>query len=541
MVDPGLDFYVFLGGSFFEKLHAIVEAPDGTLIVGGQTQGPDFPTTAGAVQPQPGGFGEDGFIAGMDARGRSLLYATYLGGNHIDEINALACNAAGEVFATGETFSTNFPVTPGAFMTRSTAPSKAFVTRLNRNGSALLYSTYLAGNANNVGTSIALGPADEAFVTGWTNALDFPITAGALRTVNSGGEAFVTRLDGTGSRLVASTFFGGSIPSGGNWYATDQGHCVNVLSNGNVSLAGLTVSSDLPVTSNAFQPSIRGAPSAFVALLDPGLSTLVYGTYYGGSAGEAHLHFAQNRAGHLVMAGRTASPDLPGARGRLEGAADLFVAVLDPIQLVAARYLNTADNSGPFDIHLDPSGVVTFSAGMAAGFSTTPGAWQLVPQTPLGGGFVGRFGPNLDLWYASYFGGSVGDGPDTLARTRDGWTLLGGRGASPEMPTLGVFNSTRRGMNDAFVARMDLLPTGVKRYGTSSPACRGPIVMDVTRHRHSGSGSDLARERPPVPRRLAGHEQRVGIRDGTPAPAQELGRRAGLRPIPMGQPRDLSR
>lgn len=487
VVDPGLDFYVFLGGSYFEKLNAIVEAPDGTLIVGGQTQGPDFPTTAGAVQPRPGGFGEDGFIARMDARARTLLYATYLGGNHIDEITALVFSDAGEVFATGETFSTDFPVTPGAFMTRSPAPSKAFVARLSRDGSALIYSTYLAGNSNNRGTSIALGPGDEAFVTGWTQALDFPVTPGAFRTIGSAREAFVTRLNSTGSGLVASTFFGGSRPRVGYAFAFDEGSFVNLHPTGDVALAGSTVSLDLPVTANAFQPSIRGAPSAFFALLDPGLSTLVYGTYYGGSAGEAHFHFAQNPAGHLVITGRTGSRDLPGAVGRLEGAVDLFAAVLDPFRLVAARYVNTPDNSGPYDVHLDCSGVVTLSAGMAAGFATTPGAWQRVPRTTLGAGFISRFGPDLDLWYASYFGGTVGDGPDTIARTRDGWTLLGGRGASPDMPTPGVFNTTRRGINDAFVARMDLLPTGVERYGTSSPACNGPIVMDTNRMPANGT------------------------------------------------------
>ena len=94
---------------------------------------------------------------------------------------------------------------------------------------------------------------------------------------------------------------------------------------------------------------------------------------------------------------------------------------------------------------------------------------------------MARYGPDLELWYATFFSGSVGDAPDTVLRTRDGWALIGGRGASPDMPTPGVFNSTLRGSNDGFIARMDLLPTGVHRYGRSTNGCRGPIVMDVTR------------------------------------------------------------
>ena len=399
-----------------------------------------------------------------------------LGGGHTDEVKAVALNAAGEAFVTGETLSSNFPTTPGAFQSRSTAWSAAFVTRLRPDGSGLIYSTYLAGSTiNTMGNSIALGAGDEVFVGGRTYAPDFPTTPGAFRTTYGGGsEAFVSRLNATGSNLIASTFFGGNS-------SAETGLYINIHSAGWVTLAGMTWSSDMPVTANAFQSSMRGSTSAFFTILNPRLTSMLYGTYYGGSVGEAYLNFSQNAAGHLVIVGGTASPDLPGARGSLQGAGDFFVAVFDPFQLVAARYLNTPDySSGPFGVHIDPSGVVTFAGSMAAGFPMTTGAWLTVPRHPLGGGFVARMGPSLDLWYASYFGGSVADGPDTMARTRHGWTLLGGRGASPDMPTPGVFNATLRGMNDGFVARMDLLPTGVERYGVSSGACRGTMVMDVT-------------------------------------------------------------
>jgi hypothetical protein len=161
--------------------------------------------------------------------------------------------------------------------------------------------------------------------------------------------------------------------------------------------------------------------------------------------------------------------------------------VFDPTRLVAARYIQSDDNAAPYDVHIDAAGVVTLSGSHGANFQPTPGAWRTTPSNPVGGTYVARYGPDLELWYASFFSGSVGDAPDTIFRTRDGWTLLGGRGASPEMPTPGVFNSTLRGINDAFVARMDLLPTGVNRYGTSSGACRGPIVMDVTRMPAAGA------------------------------------------------------
>jgi hypothetical protein len=417
----------------------------------------------------------------MYARATTLLYATYLGGNGTDDAKALAVNVDGEAFVTGETLSTDFPVTPGAFQRQLVAWSNAFVTRLNADGSALVYSTYLGGSTvNNIGSSISLAAGNEAVVAGRTYAPDFPITRGAFRTTYGGGsEAFVTKLNATGTSLVASTFFGDNT-------SIDVGLYVNVHSAGFVTLGGWTQSVDLPVTPNAFQSTRRGVPSAFIAILDSNLSRLVYGTYYGGSRSEAYLNFAQDIAGNLVIMGRTSSPDLPGARGRLVGTLDIFVAVFDPVRLVTARYLNTPDGAAPFEVNLDPAGIITFSGNTLTGFPTTPGAWQLIGRTP-GGGFVARLGPDLNLWYGSYFGGSVGDASDTLSRTRDGWTLLGGRGASPDMPTPGVFNTTLRGINDAFLARMDLLPTGVNRYGRSSGACLGPIVMDVTRMPGAGA------------------------------------------------------
>jgi hypothetical protein len=387
-------------------------------------------------------------------------------------------------------------LTPRAFQTVILGWSAAFVVRLSSDGSALLYSTYLGASSygpNTHGRSIAVGPGNEAFVAGRTYALSFPVTPGAFRTRHSGGsEAFLSRLDPKGTRLIASTFFGGDSGEGGLYVSQHRSSYV--------TLGGWTISSDLPVTANAFQSRLHGSVDAFFAILDPQLTRLIYGTYYGGSRGENDISFSQNASGRLVIMGSTDSLDLPGARGRLLNVTESFAAVFDPFQLVDARYVNTGSDAWtwltaaafPLVCHIDASGIVTFT-GVGL-LPTTMGAWQRgpPPRTRLYvGGYVGRMGPDLELWYGSYFGGSAlapfREAPTAITRTRDGWTVLGGDGASPEIATPGVFNRKQRGWSDGFVARMDLLPTGVNRYGGSSGACQGQIIMDVTRMPAAGA------------------------------------------------------
>src|ERR1035438_3575853 len=166
-----------------------------------------------------------------------LSYSTYLGGLLADGANGIAADSSGNAYVVGSTFSTNFPVTTGAFQSANNEPSNfqcVFVTKLNPPGTALVYSTYLGGTGappnNNaqygdVGQGIAVDSAGDAYVTGLTQSTTFPITTGAFQTVNNStlpGEifsAFVTKLNATGKALVYSTYLGG----GGEDYASAAG------------------------------------------------------------------------------------------------------------------------------------------------------------------------------------------------------------------------------------------------------------------------------------------------------------------------------
>ena len=141
-----------------------------------------------------------------------LSYSTYLGGSGVDSGFAIAADAAGNAYLAGQTSSPNdFPVTPAAFQTTFVGPNwDGFVTKLNADGSALLYSTYLGGNGFDRAEAIAVDDAGNAYVTGRTSSGDFPM-ANPLQPANNGGsDAFVTKISADGSALVYSTYLGGS-------------------------------------------------------------------------------------------------------------------------------------------------------------------------------------------------------------------------------------------------------------------------------------------------------------------------------------------
>ena len=188
-----------------------------------------------------------------------LSYSTYLGGSSIDVGRGIAVDSSGNAYVAGITSSWDFPITPGAFQTTCSGCSggtqHVFVTKLNPTGSALVYSTYLGGTNNDSGLGIALDASGGAYVTGITYSSDFPTTPGAFQATCGGGcsgyaDAFVTKLNPTGSALVYSTYLGGT--------GSDEGQGIAVDTLGDTYVTGGTLSSDFPTTPGAFQTTCGG-------------------------------------------------------------------------------------------------------------------------------------------------------------------------------------------------------------------------------------------------------------------------------------------
>jgi hypothetical protein len=337
----------YLGGRVDEEGFNALPGPgvaldaSGNIYVGGYSASPDFPVTASAYQSHlMTGAARNAFLSKLSPDASALLYSTYLGGSHNVFGRAASDGGSGVgvvgniAFLCGITTAMDFPTTPGAFQTSGQGggtPAQpdyhVFVakidTRLSGSGS-LLYSTYLGGSADDESNAIAVDAAGDAFLTGDSNSPDFPVTPGAFQTTyekaNTGSyDAFVTELSPDGSRLIFSSYYGGTVDDD---EFGDVGNAIALDGSGNVYLAGSTGSSDLPVTPNAFQMAYHGGRDAFACQISPDGSTLLYGTYFGGGAIDAGLAITtyQDANGNMVVytAGSTGSSDLPVSRGALQ-------------------------------------------------------------------------------------------------------------------------------------------------------------------------------------------------------------------------------
>jgi hypothetical protein len=283
VIDPVLAYSTYLGGNGTDSGNGIAVDASGDAYVTGATYSTDFPSTPGAFQTVQRGICA-AFISKLNAAGSALVYSTYLGGKSCSWGLGIAVDASDNVYVTGQTSSSNFPVTSGAFQTSKHGTFDAFVAKLNAAGSGLLYSTFLGGSNGEQGTAITFDASGSAYVTGWTRSSDFPITPGAIQTTLVGAQdAFITKLNAGGSALIYSTYLGGS--SQGD---TDGGGGIAVDASGNAYIMGSTASRHFPTTPGAFQASYGGGPvDAFVSKLNAAGSALVYSTYLGGSGQEA--------------------------------------------------------------------------------------------------------------------------------------------------------------------------------------------------------------------------------------------------------------
>ncbi|HSE18814.1 MAG TPA: SBBP repeat-containing protein [Pyrinomonadaceae bacterium] len=257
-----LIYSTFLGGSGFDiGTEIAIDSAANAYVTGRAEAG--FPVTSGAFQTILGGS-FDGFVTKLNTTGTALVYSTFLGGTTADTGNGIAVNAAGNAYVIGVTDSINFPTTPGAFQTAKATGSDAFVTELSVAGDALVYSTYLGGNANDSGFDIALDAAGNASGTGLTESSNFPTTPDAIQSANAGfSDAFVTRVNASGTGLVFSTYLGGSGFDSGISISVDLAGSIYVT--GGTGL-GLSQVADFPTTPGAFQTTYGGGSSdAFVA------------------------------------------------------------------------------------------------------------------------------------------------------------------------------------------------------------------------------------------------------------------------------------
>lgn len=321
-----LVYSTFLGGSGGGNGNGIKVNSTGNAYVVGTTDSSDFPTTLNAFQTTSGGL-RDVTITKLSADGAALVYSTYLGGSEPDIGFDVELDGTGNAYVVGSADSTDFPTTPGAFQTTSSDQGNAFVTKLSTDGTALVYSTYLSGSGGGSGLGVVVDKEGNAYVAGTTISSDFPTTPGAFQTTYGGGagDAFVTKLNTTGTALIYSTYLGGSIFDSGNAIAVDGA--------GNAYITGSTNSPDFPITAGAVQRFYGGGTDdVYVARLDTTGTALSYSTYLGGGNTDVAVGIALDGLSNAYVTGVTSSEDFPTTQRAFQatanGGSDVFVTKL---------------------------------------------------------------------------------------------------------------------------------------------------------------------------------------------------------------------
>lgn len=440
VIDPTLSFSTFLGGSGSDFLRGVAVDSSGNVYVTGCTSSGDLPVTAASFQSAYKGgsqFGgpADAFVAKLNPTATAITYITYLGGTGVDSGWAIAADSSGNAYVTGFTDSTDFPVTSGAYQTTfggdqgvfNSQTGDAFVTKFGPTGK-LVWSTYLGGRNDEIGSAIAVDSSGNVVVVGATQSANFPVTAGAFQTTFGGGDqpqtiseqgyvtinfgdAFVSKLNPTGTSLLASTFLGGS--------GDDMADAVTIDSQGNFWVGGSTASGNFPTSANALQRTYGGESSqelqaiiqlgdGFVAEFSSDLTKLMYSTYLGGSNDDGVTGVAVDIAGEVYVCGFTQSSNFPvkgASAGTYHGPAtppnqnpyllgDAFVAKLTPATgLIFSEYIGGQLDDAAGGLILDGQGnVVITGLTNSSDFPTTSGVFQ----GKYGG--VGAASPNITNW-----------------------------------------------------------------------------------------------------------------------------------------------
>ena len=366
-----LVYSTYLGGIDDHYAFGIAVDGSGNAYVTGQTRG-SFPTTSGAYQTTYAGSYES-FVTKLDASGATLVYSTFLGGNGaVNSAASIAVDGSGDAYVAGFTLG-NFPTTNGAYQTTFGGISDGFLTKLNASGTALVYSTYLGGSADDRCSGVAVDASGNAYVAGRTTG-SFPTTTGSYQTTFGGSyDVLVTKLNTSGSALVYSTYVGGSGLDNANGIAIDP--------TGNAYVTGSTTGG-YPTTTAAPQTTFGGGPDdAFVSKVNASGTTLVYSTYLGGSGQDFAAGIAVDASGEAYVTGTTSGsyPTTTGApQTTFGGGSDAFVTKINAAGtgLVYSTYFGGSTGDSGTGIAIDKGGTAYLTGFTNGSFPTTTGAYQ---------------------------------------------------------------------------------------------------------------------------------------------------------------------
>jgi|GEM_PF-2407408 len=415
----------------------------------------------------------------------SLMFSSYLGGSGQEADGGIALDLAGNVYATGHTYSGNFPKTTRAYdRTFNGGVFDVFITKFNPAGSGLVYSTFLGGNGSEAGLAIAVDAGGQAYVCGTTQSINFPTTTGAFdRTLGGVRDAFLAKLNAAGTGLVYSTLFGGSD--------SDEAAGLAISQNGNVCLTGTTLSADFPTTVSAYDKSLNGR-DAFALRVNSSGKGLVFSTFFGGSGEEQGLGIILDPAENLYITGTTTSSNFPTTSGAydrsLGGSKDVFVSKFNApgTGLIFSTYLGSNGLDGTLGGLAVDSGGNVYLTGFTESnrFPVTTGAWDSA-FSGSNEAFLTKLNPaGSALVYSTFLGGSNLEFGRAVGVDALGDAIVTGYTKSANWPTTkDAFDQTHNGDQDIFLTMLNPVGKGLLYStligGSGADRTSGGLALDA--------------------------------------------------------------
>jgi fibronectin type 3 domain-containing protein len=450
VIDP-IVYSTLVSGSSFDRGRDVVFDKYGCAYIAGFTSSTDFPTT-------PSGYsdlnysGNDVFVLKINKDGSELLYSTFLAGDGEDYSYGIKIDPTGNALITGRTASKNFPTTTNSYQTYNRGNYDVFVTKLAANGSSLLFSTLVGGGTTDYGYDIEIDSDGNTYITGRTESSNFPTTDGVWdKTHNGGTDVFVFKLNTNGTKLMYSTFIGGT-----KW---DIGNNIVVDSKGNSYICGWTESTNFPILENTYDNTLNGEGDAFVFKLNYNGSKILLSTFIGGNEYDTSNGLCIDHRNDVFITGYTKSIDFPNSSDAFDksfngGNYDCFVLKFnsDGTDLMYSTYIGGSKSDLCNSIVSDSDGNVYIT-----GFTTS----QDFPlsadadDTVCEGGDVFLIKLNnkgSKLLYSNLIGDTYHEEGMNLAIANDNAVFITGHVGGPGFPTSdNAFNSEYGGYPDVFV------------------------------------------------------------------------------------------
>jgi len=460
-------YSTYIGGSGQDRGDGIAIDANGNAYVVGRVDSSsvNFPTTTGSFAPNYRGGDFDGVVLKLNGQGNALVYSGFLGGEENDSTEGVVVDAAGNAYVTGGTKSTAFPTTISAYQGTRAGDTDAFLTKINSNGSALSFSTYLGGSGTDRGSGIAIDSNGNAYVSGFTSASDFPTENAFQNSFGGSFDAFVAKFDTNGSgvsSLIFCSYLGGT--------GDDKAYGIAIDSGGNnFYVSGQTSSNNFPLLAPA-QATFGGSFDAFIAKISSA-GTKVYTTYLGGSGDDRGSGVAVNSAGAAYVTGATSSTNFPTVTPLQltnGGGFDAFVAKLNPAGNAflystyfggSANESNTSTGTSTNPITLD-----SFGNAYITGFTSSTNFPTATPLQSNNGGAQDSFVVKIaDATPAADFSISLAPGSRTIlpggsATYTVTVTPIGGFTGTVSLGASGFSNDATASFNPASIVISDTAP-----------------------------------------------------------------------------------